>query len=112
MMLSITLSGHSHFEIFYTKPSYRCFFSPKWPSSSHLFFFFSRQEGNPFVQSVGDIDLLVKCPTPPMQQLSMRSRSGSMHRQPPHIHPALPMFEEIYRYVVFTSMDIVCRSQF
>ena len=55
------------------------------------------QDGNPFVQSMGEVDLLVKYPTPPVSQLSMKTRSGSMARQAAHIHPSVPLFEDIYR---------------
>ena len=55
------------------------------------------QDGNPFVQTIGEIDLLVKYPTPPVTQLTMRSRSGSSARQTSHLHPSIPHFEEIYR---------------
>ena len=66
----------------------------------HVCPYFVFKVPNRFLQNPSDIDVLVKYTSPvsAVNQLQTSRKSGAARQAPPHLlHPAIPVFDELYR---------------
>ncbi|XP_077980912.1 KICSTOR complex protein SZT2-like isoform X2 [Glandiceps talaboti] len=55
------------------------------------------KEMNPFCRSTDDIDMLIKRTAPPMREHTSRGFSSTLRAPSHHVHPGVPVFDEIFR---------------